>query len=157
MIYVHVPFCHSFCTYCDFYSELCPPGKSQKVQSRYVEQLLAEIERRRDEIASSRHSGDSPDTLYIGGGTPSLLPAEAVGSIVTALGGAPFEEFTIEANPDDIIKNGPAYVKALAETGVNRMSLGVQSFDDGILRWMNRRHDADGACKAVGIIHEAGI
>jgi len=157
VIYLHVPFCHSFCTYCDFYSEICSGERSRQVQNRYLEDVLSEISRRSGEIKESRTSGVSPDTLYIGGGTPSLLPAESFARIVDALGGSPFEEFTIEANPDDIVGKGVGYVRELMEIGVNRISLGVQSFDDGILRWMNRRHDAAGACRAVEIIHEAGL
>ena len=127
------------------------------MQNRYVEDVLSEIESRRDEIVRSRTSGESPDTLYIGGGTPSLLPPSSIGRIVKALSGAPFVEFTLEANPDDVVKGGRDYVKALLDIGVNRVSLGVQSFDDGLLRWMNRRHDADAACRAMETVLEAGM
>lgn len=81
---------------------------------------------------------------------------ERVVSAVSAITGAspdnPYEEFTIEVNPDDMVKNGAPYVKRLVSLGVSRISMGVQSLDDGILRWMNRRHDATGARKAVEII-----
>lgn len=146
MIYVHVPFCKSFCIYCGFYSELC---NKDNAFASYCEGVCREIEARREEILASA----SPRTLYFGGGTPSVLPLKYLRRIVEALPGG-YEEFTVEANPDDIT---PEYASALAGMGVNRISLGVQSFDDGILRWMNRRHDAAQAVRAIEIIREAGI
>lgn len=68
-----------------------------------------------------------------------------------------FEEFTVEVNPEDVVEKGVEYVRALGEMGVNRISMGVQSFDDGILRWMNRRHDAARAREAMRILREAGV
>ena len=68
-----------------------------------------------------------------------------------------FEEFTVEVNPEDVVEKGAAYVRGLLEMGVNRISMGVQSFDDGILRWMNRRHDAARAREAMCILREAGV
>ena len=68
-----------------------------------------------------------------------------------------FEEFTVEVNPEDVVEKGVGYVRALGEMGVNRISMGVQSFDDGILRWMNRRHDAARAREAMRILREAGV
>ena len=150
MIYVHIPFCKSFCTYCGFYSEIC----DDKVQNLFMSSLLDEIRSRREELPCTGHS---PATLYIGGGTPSLLSAQALGQIVSALGSGPYEEFTVEVNPEDIVTKGEDYVRALLALGVNRISMGVQSFDDGILRWMNRRHDASGARKAFGILRGAGV
>ena len=160
MIYVHVPFCNSFCTYCDFYSEICSAKDSQQVQSRYIASLLDEIKTRKEELARSRAS--RPDTLYFGGGTPSVLYPGAVRTIIEAIdeasgNAAAFEECTIEVNPDDIVKRGSSYVKSLLEAGINRVSMGVQSLDDSILRWMNRRHDAAQAREAVRILREAGV
>ena len=146
MIYVHIPFCNSFCTYCDFYSEIC----SGKVQKLFVEELCREIERRRPEIEDTL----ALNTLYIGGGTPSVLEPELLKRIVDTLGYGPYQEFTVEANPDDIT---PAYAAFLKELGVTRVSMGVQSFDDGILRWMNRRHDGAGAKQAFGQLRAAGF
>lgn len=207
MIYVHVPFCRSFCTYCDFYSEVCGgglvafsgenatnPGYSAGVSSkngrfcdqpqreaalfgRYTEDLCAEIRSRRDEILAA----SGVRTLYIGGGTPSVLPLDCLRRIVekvrevegaaladgadgpaqgegTAGADGPagadrdWEEFTVEVNPEDIVERGPLYVEGLLSLGVNRISMGVQSLDDGMLRWMNRRHSADGARKAWQIL-----
>ena len=68
-----------------------------------------------------------------------------------------FEEFTVEVNPEDVVEKGAVYVRGLLEMGVNRISMGVQSFDDGILRWMNRRHDAARAREAMRILREAGV
>ena len=176
MIYVHVPFCRSFCTYCDFYSEIvgktagcaavgagktaCAAGLSDEVFERYTDDLSAEIEARREEIVAAA----GVRTLYIGGGTPSVLPLECLRRIVeklreveaTALAGGAsagdWEEFTIEVNPEDIVERGPEYVRGLLELGVDRISMGVQSLDDGMLRWMNRRHSADGAREAWRIL-----
>ena len=150
MIYVHVPFCKRFCTYCDFYSEIAQEGCFKP----YADGVCAEIRRRAKEI------DDNPRTLYFGGGTPSVLPLSALTRILIALDeaghGGPYREFTMEVNPDDIVERGRGYVDSLLSLGVNRISLGIQSFDDGLLRWMNRRHDADGARKAFRIVREAG-
>ena len=95
--------------------------------------------------------------MYIGGGTPSVLPAEMLEQIVEALGPAEYEEFTIEVNPDDIVEKGLPYVQRLVAMGVNRASMGVQSFDDAVLKWMNRRHDAAGAKRAYALLREGGV
>ena len=115
--------------------------------------ILDEIEHRRGEIPPTREVR----TLYIGGGTPSVLGADCLKRIVDAIGEGPYEEFTVEANPEDIVTKGPLYIEALKEMGVNRVSMGVQSFDDGILRRMGRRHDAQRARKAFKMLREGGI
>ena len=151
MIYVHVPFCKRFCTYCDFYSELVQEGCFET----YARDLCEEIRSRADEV------DDDPKTLYFGGGTPSVLPLSVLSRILIALDeaghGGPWKEFTLEVNPEDIVEKGPTYVESLKALGVNRVSIGVQSFDDGILRWMNRRHDAARAAEAFRIVRDAGI
>lgn len=100
-------------------------------------------------------------TLYIGGGTPSVLPLRLFERLVGALASegyaAPFDEFTVEVNPEDIAEKGAAYVEGLLKLGVNRISMGVQSFDDDILRFMNRRHDADTARRAYAVLEDAGV
>lgn len=153
MIYIHVPFCRSFCTYCDFYSEIACKGKDSASLERYEGCLMEEIRRRREEI----ESGKQINTLYIGGGTPSVLPLDLLERIVAALPLKDFAEFTIEVNPEDIVEKGMYYLKGLLDLGVGRISMGVQSLDDSILKWMNRRHDANAARKAYFMIREAGF
>lgn len=156
MVYIHIPFCCSFCTYCDFYSEISREG----TQEEFVSALCEEIGSRTGEIAA-----DSPDTVYIGGGTPSVLPLSLLERICGAvskarkdagLSGSPVE-FTVEVNPEDIVLKGAGYVGGLRSLGVDRISMGVQSFDDSILKWMNRRHDADKAIEAYRILSSSGI
>ena len=157
MVYLHVPFCRSFCTYCDFYSEIVCRGRDAQLFEAYTDAVCAEASRRRDEIEATRDL----DTLYIGGGTPSVLPLSLLRKIISFLmsGGVPPElvEFTIEVNPEDIVERGPEYVRGLLGLGVNRVSMGVQSLDDGILHWMNRRHDAAHARQAFRILRGAGV
>ena len=122
---------------------------------RFAEALVSEIGLRADEIT------DEVNTLYIGGGTPSVLPLYIYERILEALKeaghGGPYEEFTVEVNPEDIVDKGEEYVKGLLALGVNRISMGVQSFDDGILKFMNRRHDSKTARKAYAILEDAGV
>ena len=162
MIYVHVPFCRSFCTYCDFYSEVasrCRKAEDAQKQEAlfedFAQALACEVSSRAGEIT------DDVNTLYIGGGTPSVLPLSAFQALLDALRsvghGGPFDEFTVEVNPEDIIEKGHAYVEGLLELGVNRISMGVQSFDDTVLKFMNRRHSADEAVRAYAILEEAGV
>ena len=157
MVYLHVPFCRSFCTYCDFYSEIACRGRDAQLFEAYTDAVCAEASRRRDEIEATRDL----DTLYIGGGTPSVLPLSLLRKIISFLmsGGVPPElvEFTIEVNPEDIVERGPEYVRGLLGLSVNRVSMGVQSLDDGILHWMNRRHDAAHARQAFRILRGAGV
>ena len=150
MIYVHVPFCGSFCTYCDFYSEI---ARSPEVRDRYVEDICAEASRRQEEIRRTL----AIRTLYFGGGTPSVLPLSCLERIVRAVDAGPCDEFTVEVNPEDIVEKGSGYVRSLQALGVNRISMGVQSLDDGMLGWMRRRHDAAGARQAFRLLREAGM
>lgn len=154
MIYVHIPFCRSFCTYCGFYSELAQGRQdNSNLYLSYSKAVISEIESRRQEIIDSSNF----NTLYIGGGTPSVFPLLYLEDIVKALGQNDYDEFTIEVNPEDIIEKGPSYVQSLQVLGVNRISMGVQSFDDCMLKWMNRRHDSKRAKDAFRIIRESGI
>lgn len=153
MIYIHIPFCRSFCTYCGFYSELAGDGNS--LQEAFAEAVCREYSLRKGERT------DSPDTLYIGGGTPSVLPFSVLSRIVDAVadesGPCSLDEFTVEVNPDDIVRGGQGYAEALLAMGADRISMGVQSFDDGILKWMNRRHSAKDAEEALRILRQAGF
>ncbi len=162
MIYVHIPFCRSLCTYCGFYSEVAAKcrkaedaGRQEELFGRFADALEAEVRMRGQEITDERN------TLYIGGGTPSVLPLSVYERLLSALResghGGPFEEFTFEVNPEDIVEKGEDYVRGLMWLGVNRISMGVQSFDDGILKFMNRRHNAAVAREAYAILENAGI
>lgn len=178
MIYLHVPFCGSFCTYCDFYSEIC---RSRQAFNEYADAVIAEIRDRRKELEMNMSAQDAVNTLYIGGGTPSVLPLDVLSRIVGAVSQTErlslvteqlslvtepvevttptelFDEFTVEVNPEDIVEKGREYVRGLLALGVNRISMGIQSFNDDILRWMNRRHDAGNAVKAFRILRESGV
>ena len=161
MIYVHVPFCRSFCTYCDFYSEIASKCRGCHDDERmlgYSDSLVREIELRRSEIEAV---AAAQNTLYIGGGTPSVLPLSVFRQALQALDAAgakgPYKEFTVEVNPEDIVEKGPQYVEQLLGLGVNRISMGIQSFDDDILKWMNRRHNSATAVKAYHILESSGV
>ena len=148
-IYIHVPFCQGRCIYCDFYSTT----EGEEWKSRYVDALLAELRMRRDELSLARvHS------IYIGGGTPSQLPARALSGILNEVCRLfPVDsdaEVTVEANPDDVT---PEWLAALSHTPVNRLSMGVQSFDDALLRLIRRRHTAQQAVRAVEQAARHGI
>ena len=149
MIYVHVPFCHRKCTYCAFYSKV--ESGTWKVES-YVDALLQEMEVRKGEQAHPIR------TVYFGGGTPSILPIEQLTRIVAGLRRcfdlSQVEEMTLEANPEDL---KPEYLSALRELGFNRLSIGIQSFDDRVLRMLNRRHTAAQAITAVENARTAGF
>ena len=162
MIYVHIPFCRSFCTYCDFYSEVAAKcrgaqdvRKQEELFSQFADALVAEVRMRGQEIT------DDTNTLYIGGGTPSVLPLCVFERLLEALRkvghGGPYDEFSVEVNPEDIVDKGEDYVKGLLALGVNRISMGVQSFDDEILKFMNRRHTAAVARNAYAILENAGV
>ena len=146
-IYIHVPFCQKRCLYCDFYSTTY--GLEWK--RLYVSALRREMLSRRSEIDSSR-----VPSLYIGGGTPSQLPAsllmEMFQAIAESFTFAEDAEITIEVNPDDVT---PRLIEALHQTPVNRISMGVQTFSDKLLRFLNRRHTSAQALQAVRLFREA--
>lgn len=148
-IYIHIPFCKKKCIYCDFYSIAANPA----VVDEYVSALCREAELRKEELAS-----DSVRTVYLGGGTPSLLSAQHLERLTDGLrkvfdfGGV--EEFTIEVNPDDVSEE---LVGLFLRLGINRVSMGVQSFVDEELKFLNRRHDAAQAIRAYGLITSGGI
>ena len=147
-IYVHIPFCARRCIYCGFFSTV-----RENEAARYVNAVCHELELRRDYL-----DGAPVRTVYFGGGTPSRLTpgqiAQVIDSIRTVYGLDNLEELTVECNPDDIT---PAFASALKKLGVNRISMGVQTFNDDLLRFLNRRHTAAQALDAVRICHESGI
>lgn len=146
-IYVHIPFCSSFCIYCDFYSVT-----ECSKRDIYIEALERETVRRKYELKGA------PTTIYIGGGTPSLLSIEQLSRVVEILSTHfsfdKLEEFTIEVNPDDI---SPDYAAALKGLGVTRVSMGIQSFNDENLRWMRRRHTSEESIAAYRTLRDAGF
>lgn len=149
--------------------------------NEYADAVIAEIRDRRKELEMNMSAQDAVNTLYIGGGTPSVLPLDVLSRIVGAVSQTErlslvteqlslvtepvevttptelFDEFTVEVNPEDIVEKGREYVRGLLALGVNRISMGIQSFNDDILRWMNRRHDAGNAVKAFHILRESGV
>ena len=172
MIYIHVPFCKSFCTYCGFYSEVVACRENVQDRSfdrfsKYADAVCSEIDARVNEILAtlpSAEMGENVDTLYIGGGTPSVLPFIVLDRMVrhlnTKVFGAElheYQEFTVEVNPDDIVLKGDEYVKSLLSIGVTRISMGVQAFDDNMLRWMNRRHNSSEVEQAMSILRRNGV
>lgn len=147
-LYVHVPFCRRKCIYCDFYSV----GERLADWESLVRKYLEEFDARRGEIPLPAK------TLYLGGGTPSLMPAESLSSLVEALTsrsaiGEGTVERTIEINPDDVTAEKAA---AWQRLGLNRFSIGVQSFDDTLLHTIGRRHDAASARRAVETLKPLG-
>ena len=147
-IYVHIPFCARRCIYCGFFSTV-----REDEAARYVSALRAELRLRRDYLC-----GAPITTVYFGGGTPSRLSPQQIGQILDCIrktfGLDQLTELTIECNPDDIT---PAYVDALRALGVSRISMGVQTFSDDLLRFLGRRHSAAQAIKAVDVCHRSGI
>ena len=147
-LYFHIPFCKRICAYCDFYR-----SADLKLMDDVMSAMGAELNEQREYLRDRQIR-----TIYFGGGTPSLLEPMVMGELVEQAAGlfdcSAVEEFTVEANPDDIT---PRYAAELRRIGVNRMSLGVQSFDDAELKFMNRRHTADGAEQAVKTLQDAGF
>lgn len=145
-IYLHIPFCHHICPYCDFntYRGLEP------LIPRYVDALIRDI---------TRTPALTPaQTIYFGGGTPSLLDPEQIGRIVSACRDAfelaPDAEITVEANPNGV---DTAWFAAVRETGVNRLSIGAQTFDRRGLRVLGRQHEAADVIEAVAAARAAGF
>ena len=152
-IYLHVPFCNSRCIYCGFCSTV-----SKGLRQKYIPALKREISERGDFFSSLYESDRIVKTLYVGGGTPSILPHELLKEAVSAIREtftiAEEIEFTVEVNPDDITED---YAGSLRRMGVNRVSMGVQSFKDSHLKWMRRRHDSQTAVNAYRILRKAGF
>ena len=146
-IYFHIPFCKRLCGYCDFYRSV-----KLKYIPQVVEAMRAELNAQRDFLHDK-----TIRTIYFGGGTPSLLAPSEIERFVEQVRAlfdcSQLEEVTIEVNPDDIT---PDYVAELRKTSVNRISMGVQSLDDGCLQFMGRRHSAQQAIEAVKLLQAAG-
>ncbi|MDC6354349.1 MULTISPECIES: radical SAM family heme chaperone HemW [Robiginitalea] len=139
-IYLHIPFCKQACHYCDFHF-----STTLKHKQGLLEAMELEMEQRRDELG-----GQPAETLYFGGGTPSLLTGAEIGQLIrraaACFGLAADAEITLEANPDDL---PPGRLEELALSPVNRLSIGIQSFHETELRWMNRAHSAGEALECL--------
>ncbi len=147
-LYLHIPFCASRCSYCDFYSQC-----NTSLENSFVAALSRELELRQDEAAQQ-----ALDTIYFGGGTPSQLQVHSIEQIFATIAKhyqiSPDAEITFEANPDDL---NPEYLQGLKQLPINRISMGVQSFDDSELKLLGRRHSAQQVQKAVEGIRAIGI
>ncbi len=144
-LYAHIPFCTSRCIYCAFCS-----STKLALRSRYVDALLKEFALRKNYLG-----GEKIETIYFGGGTPSVLNTSDLARLLDAFSkDADAAEITVECNPDDISRD---FAKELAAMGVNRVSMGVQTFAPERLRFLRRRHTAEQAIAAVGFLREAGI
>ena len=147
-IYIHIPFCKSKCHYCDFYS--CTLLAKKKPCSPPLRTRLT---------CRAGFLQDEPvRTVYVGGGTPSLCAPSELGALIDRIRDvydvSELREVTVEANPDDLTAD---WLTALRAAGANRLSIGIQSFIDRDLRWMNRRHDAASAVRAVDAAQRAGF
>lgn len=143
-LYIHIPFCASKCIYCDFFSANVSIAQWQS----YVSALVGEYKSRRHEASGY------PDTIYIGGGTPSLLPEDSLKYLIAAIRGVEnrdltLSEFTLEVNPEDVTEK---MCKVWKDAGINRISMGVQSFVDSELSRINRRHSSQKAIEAFSVL-----
>ena len=173
-LYIHIPFCKSKCGYCGFYSL-----PSLKLKDRFLETLKEEVVARKDYLRHGRHCGSwfdrltnhpqSPElelchgmspinTIYFGGGTPSLLTMEEIGELLHLINTyypvAADAEITLEANPDTLTLE---YLEGLRRLGVNRLSIGIQSFFDNDLQYLSRRHDSHHARQCIEWAKQAGF
>jgi oxygen-independent coproporphyrinogen-3 oxidase len=147
-IYIHIPFCKKLCIYCDFYKVISPENKDQFIQA-----IKKEAQTRQNYL-----SGENISTIYFGGGTPSVLSVNEIRSVLEELNSL-FSieekyEFTVEINPEDA---DLTYMKGLKRIGINRISLGIQSWKNEDLKFLNRRHDSTGAEKALRSAMDAGF
>ena len=149
-IYIHIPFCKSKCGYCGFYSL-----PSLKLKDRFLEALKGEIVERKDYL---KRKCFSIHTIYFGGGTPSLLSVMEIESLLqlihTHYPVAANAEITLEANPDTLSLE---YLQALRKLGINRLSIGIQSFFDNDLQYLGRKHDAQHARQCLDLAKQAGF
>ncbi len=147
-IYIHIPFCKQKCNYCDFYS-ITSFHKKEELLTALNKELIIRKDYLKNELI---------DTIYFGGGTPSLLNMQDVGDILTTINDnysvSKNPEITIEVNPDDVSFE---YFKDLIKLGIKRLSIGIQSFNDNALEFLNRRHSSNQAIEAVKNAQKAGF
>ncbi|MFP8490028.1 radical SAM family heme chaperone HemW [Gracilimonas sp. Q87] len=145
-LYLHIPFCKQACSYCDFYFVT-----RQEYKQDFVDELIREIQSRKD----SRFTIDPIQTIYFGGGTPSLLTPSQVEAIMTAIDEVfdlQAEEITLEMNPDDVTRE---FLSGVKSAGVNRASMGVQSFDTDLLNFMHRAHNSEEALRCLELLQSS--
>lgn len=147
-IYIHIPFCKQKCSYCDFHF-----STNKRLETEMVGAICQEIIKKKDKLINN-----TIETVYFGGGSPSFIETENIGKIIQELQNH-FEieknvEITIECNPDDITEE---FLVKIIEYGVNRISLGIQSFFDDDLKLLNRAHDSTSASDSIQLIKNAGI
>ena len=142
-LYIHIPFCKTRCLYCDFFSTT----QFERIDG-YVDKLIEEIHLRKN----STHQ--AIQTIYIGGGTPSLLPSPHIERILQSIGIENMQEITMEINPGDANKT---YLQALYQAGIQRLSIGIQSFQDELLKTIGRRHNAQQAIQTIHSAQEVGF
>jgi putative oxygen-independent coproporphyrinogen III oxidase len=147
-IYIHIPFCKKLCYYCDFYHTTISDHYQE-----FIDSILKEASLRKDYLR-----GESVSTIYFGGGTPSVFSIAELGSIINNINRLfsvkENSEITIELNPDDL---SIEFLKELRKLGFNRISMGIQSWNDKRLKMLNRRHDSARAARALGETFEAGF
>ena len=147
-IYVHIPFCARICPYCAFYKERADPAQA----TRFCEAVLAELDRQMEQF------GSPPETIFFGGGTPTALSTAQLELLLSGFRSRldldVMREWTCEANPGSVSEKK---AKLLRASGVNRVSLGVQSFDDGLLQLLGREHSAAQAEVTFHVLREAGF
>ena len=147
-IYIHVPFCKSKCIYCDFYSIAV-----QSLASDYIKALKTEIALRRNQLADNHIN-----TIYLGGGTPSMLEVGDIETILAEIRSnyniSENAEVTLETNPENLNEE---YLHGLKRIGINRLSIGIQSFDNGTLKFLKRRHTAEDAIGCVEMAAKCGF
>ena len=147
-IYIHIPFCKRRCIYCDFYSTT-----HNEMQEAYIQAVCQELDMRKDYL-----KGEIIETIYLGGGTPSQLGHDSLHLLLNHI----YKEYpvsseaeiTIEANPDDVT---PEFATALSHLGINRVSMGAQTFNNERLQFLRRRHTATQVPQAIRLLRDAGI
>ncbi|MBX9853774.1 MAG: radical SAM family heme chaperone HemW [Cytophagaceae bacterium] len=147
-LYIHIPFCSVACHYCDFHF-----STNLRTREEMVDMIVREIELRKDYLKNKKL-----DTIYFGGGTPSLLHASDIDKILNQANKiftlSPETEVTLEANPDDLTKEKVIELKSLS---VNRLSIGIQSFNDRVLKYINRAHSSIQAKNSINFAKDAGL
>ena len=155
-IYLHIPFCFHKCHYCDFYSIAHDVETEHEKQVKFVDRLIAEVRDFCEDRSGS--TPVQPTTIFVGGGTPTLLSVDLWERLITEFQRLELldsvREFTVEANPETV---SPELMDVLVSGGVNRISVGAQSFDHQLLKTLERHHDPDNVERAIRFAHEAGI